>query len=309
MKYFRLTISVAVLLAITACSEEFTIPPEVQERSAALDDPLIAAIEDNNLAEVERALQSGGDPNAQQDGDLPPLHKAAMLGHVEIGELLIRNHADVNQMSVSESSDADDPARPRLGRTPLHLSVMRNQVGFTELLIRNSADVNARNDLQMTPLDVARSKGSMLEQLSQSPGATADMIAQYETDLAANRSITAVLEKHGARTTEEIEADQRKDSFVEGGGFIGEVNERIRAIQLKHPDALPPVPERGDDASPGDDGGLPPPGLPRQPPDAPPGASDPPEKEDDALDPLDLSPLEDLPSTPPKTAGGSTATE
>ena len=98
-----------------------------------------------------------------------PLHNATVLGHKEIGELLITKGADVNVKGN------------RTGSTPLHRAALGDRKEIAELLIAAGADVNAKNDFGSTPLDWA--------------------VDEDNTETAN------LLRKHGGKTGEELKAE------------------------------------------------------------------------------------------------------
>ena len=73
------------------------------------------------------------------------LHRAAHLGHTEIGEELIRYGFQV-------------ASRNGMKRQPLHCAARSGKVDFCRILIRNGADVNSRADRKMTPLHLCCGK-------------------------------------------------------------------------------------------------------------------------------------------------------
>jgi ankyrin repeat protein len=103
-----------------------------------------SAVLTGNLEMVQTLLQAS--PNfavEKDDKGRTPLHYAAMVGRLDIAELLVANKADVN-------------ARDNHGVTPLHLA---SDKAMAELLLANKADVHARNEEGRTPLHMAASRG------------------------------------------------------------------------------------------------------------------------------------------------------
>ena len=74
--------------------------------TTAFADPIHDAAKKGNLAGVQAELNKGVDVNATGNGQ-SPLHLAAIMGHVEVTELLIASGADL------EGTD-------KHGNTPLH---------------------------------------------------------------------------------------------------------------------------------------------------------------------------------------------
>ena len=66
---------------------------------------------------------------------------------------LQRGHRSTPEMPLDR--EAKDDAKERDGSTPLHIAVRNGQIEFVEVLIANGADVNARDNAQLTPIDLA----------------------------------------------------------------------------------------------------------------------------------------------------------
>ena len=88
-------------------------------------------------------LVAGAGPDiesAKEDDGATALQYAAATGNLELAELLIAAHADVNHRSA-------------LGDTPLLQAVSDEHLDVARLLIANGADVNLANNFGKTPLD------------------------------------------------------------------------------------------------------------------------------------------------------------
>ena len=100
--------------------------------------------------------------------------------------------------------------RDENGLTPLHLAVGKGYVEIVRLLIKSTTDLNAKNDWGSTPLHYAITKE--IAELLIADGA--DVNAKDEDgdtplDWANRRNqtaITALLRKHGGKTSEELNA-------------------------------------------------------------------------------------------------------
>eukprot|EP01116_Phalansterium_solitarium_P010802 TRINITY_DN260_c0_g3_i3.p1 TRINITY_DN260_c0_g3~~TRINITY_DN260_c0_g3_i3.p1 ORF type:complete len:1209 (-),score=478.65 TRINITY_DN260_c0_g3_i3:113-3739(-) len=90
---------------------------------------------------VKRLLETDGVLVGQSwsGPELSPLHIAAMLGKVQVVELLIKARADL------DARDAD-------GRTPLHWAATGDHAKVVRLLLDAGADVNAKDHYLATPL-------------------------------------------------------------------------------------------------------------------------------------------------------------
>ena len=109
--------------------------------TTAFADPIHDAAKKGNLAGVQAELDKGVDVNASGNGQ-SPLHLAAIMGHVEVTELLIASGADL------EGTD-------KYGNTPLHYAAHHGRKETGKLLITKGADVNVKRDDGNTPLDNA----------------------------------------------------------------------------------------------------------------------------------------------------------
>ncbi len=147
MKHILITTIAAVLLVGTAFA-----------------DPIHDAAKKGNLAGVQAELDKGVDVNASGNGQ-SPLHLAAIMGHVEVAELLIASGADL------EGTD-------KHGNTPLHYTAHRGSKETAKLLITKGADLNVKRDDGNTPLDNA---------------------TQYK-----HTEIIDLLRKHGGKTSAEL---------------------------------------------------------------------------------------------------------
>ena len=98
------------------------------------------------------------------------IHDAAAVGDIEAVKQLLSGGADVN------AKDTDDA----IGMTPLHFAVANSHNEIVEMLLVN-AGVNVKTGNGLTALDLAESKG--------------------------DKEIIAILQKHGAKTGEELKAE------------------------------------------------------------------------------------------------------
>ena len=130
----------------------------------AFADPIHDAAWSGDLAGVQAELDKGVDVNASGNGQ-SPLHLAAIMGHVEVAELLIASGADL------EGTD-------KHGNTPLHYTAHRGSKETAKLLIAKGADLNVKRDDGNTPLDNA---------------------TQYK-----HTEIIDLLRKHGGKTSAEL---------------------------------------------------------------------------------------------------------
>ena len=84
--------------------------------------------------------------NARNDYNYTIMHSVVFFGDLKLAEYLIKNGFELN--SANDSS----------GNTGLHLDAIFSEPEIAKLLIKNGADVNALNNLEETPLDLAKRK-------------------------------------------------------------------------------------------------------------------------------------------------------
>ena len=148
MKRTLLTLAVTSLLVTTAFA-----------------DPIHDAAKTGDLAGVQAELDKGVDANTKGgDAGVPPLLWAALMGHVEVAELLIANGADV---------DGTD----KYGNTPLHYAAHHGRKETTKLLITKGADVNVKRDNGKTPLDNAKHYPEVVDLIRKHGGKTSAELA------------------------------------------------------------------------------------------------------------------------------------
>ncbi len=119
-----------------------TVMPFTSSHSATLREAVMAG----DLAELERLLEEGVNPNEVEAGLL--LYFAAQRGHEEIVTLLVGRGADVNAVT-------------RFG-TPLQIAARGNRVDIVETLLKNGADPNiGGGEFLKMPLHEAAERGAM----------------------------------------------------------------------------------------------------------------------------------------------------
>jgi cytochrome c2 len=161
--------------------------------------PVADAAKKGNVAEIERLLDAGGDPN-EPDTMLPPLHLAAMSGHVEAVQLLLIR-------------GADPEASSSLG-TPLHAAVKFSREETVKALLSGGVDPDGRDDDGYTPLIRAASRpnvpvvealidgGADVHAIAIGKGnlntITGPLIALHEANLAGLDEVSSALRAGGA---------------------------------------------------------------------------------------------------------------
>jgi len=112
-----------------------------------LNDQFYFALEHGNLEHIQSLINDGADVNhVNRYSGMTPLHFAAMTNLLEIAELLLVNHADV------DATTRDDA-------TPLHFAVQKGHFKMVKLLLVHHANIDAKTKYEMTPLHLAAQKG------------------------------------------------------------------------------------------------------------------------------------------------------
>ena len=98
---------------------------------------ILRASADGNVALLKKLIAEKWDPNASNDIGQTGLHLAAMWGHPEVAELLLKAGANVNV--------AND-----WGVTPLHYAVENrgNNYDVVKVLLKHGADPSATNKVR-----------------------------------------------------------------------------------------------------------------------------------------------------------------
>ena len=107
------------------------------------------AAQDGEVAEVQRLLSLGYQPNEFDELGKTPLHYAAERGHLEVIKLLVASGADVN---------ANDERV--IGNTPLRQVAANCSFEVAKILIDAGADPNIPGWMQITALHQARERKS-----------------------------------------------------------------------------------------------------------------------------------------------------
>lgn len=108
--------------------------------------PLHKAVENRDVEEIRKLINSGANVNAKEDSGYTPLHIAAYFGDIEvIRELLKVPNILVNSQDL-------------LGHTPLHMAILhpKNAAALRELLMVPTIDINITNNDGKTPLQLAQ---------------------------------------------------------------------------------------------------------------------------------------------------------
>jgi len=143
-----------------------------------VDEELCAAAGSGNVAEIERLIAAGANPNAfEGQEDLTSLQAASMNGRVAAIVELVRAGAHVNAksyhgvtslmfaavsghtaaMDALIAAGADMNALDVDRHTALHMASIRGHVDAVRLLLDSGARVDVRNKSSKRPADVVRS--------------------------------------------------------------------------------------------------------------------------------------------------------
>jgi ankyrin repeat protein len=87
------------------------------------------------------------DPRAARNNEFTPLHSAAMLGHADVCEILLKAGANVNAQTQPQ------------GYAPLHSAAFAGHVDAIRVLLAHAADCGLLNYRGERPADTARRTG------------------------------------------------------------------------------------------------------------------------------------------------------
>jgi hypothetical protein len=152
--------------------------------------PLWWAARDGHLAEVERLLAQGNDPDAADVDGEGPLHAAAGSGRAAVVEALLRYGADPGQQAL-------------YGVTPLQTAIVEADVDTARILLSHGADANAPDVFGSSPLHAAAARGNpalvaLLLDFGADPGAV-DVGGATPLQVAARTGDKAVAEVLASR--------------------------------------------------------------------------------------------------------------
>ncbi len=139
----RLGTKVWTLAPVSLLAVLFVLP-QIGWNDTQGDTLPLAAIE-GRLADVERFLAQGVDPNEAQGRSRPPLVSAVQNGNRPLAELLLARGASAT-------------GKPET-LTPLHAAVLANRPELLHLLLDHRADVNVLDNTGDTPLTLAAKRG------------------------------------------------------------------------------------------------------------------------------------------------------
>ena len=142
------------------------------------------AAKTGNIDALKKHLGTSTDVNSRDRRfGITPLSWAALAGHVEIAELLVRSGADVN-------------AKNRDNGTALHGAAFFGHVEVAELLLHNNANTDAKHESGDTPLDSANVDWEATEFIAGLLGIELDR----ETVESGKARVEVLLRQHGAKS-------------------------------------------------------------------------------------------------------------
>ena len=119
---------------------------------AGIDEDLVSAAKDGNIASVKSLIDRGADINAKSEKGETALMNAA-INNIESVEILLTHGAKINE----KDKDGNTALAWAIDRNYQYLN---NQVPIVKLLIAQGADVNARSNNGTNVLTIASYKGN-----------------------------------------------------------------------------------------------------------------------------------------------------
>ena len=113
--------------------------------TAAESQELFDAVRNNDIKKAKELIENDASLiNSKDEAENTPLHHAAMIGSIEMTELLLSKGADINAQNTQSN-------------TPLHEAIQNRKENISALLIEKGADLTKINIHQQTPLHRAAS--------------------------------------------------------------------------------------------------------------------------------------------------------
>ena len=192
-----------------------------------------------DLDSVREQLTAGLDVNSIDEKGISLLHKAVIIGNIDLVKLLVENGADLdielprlnsnhmrltpilyaviqnkkNIVSYLINQGVDVDKKLNSNTTILHHASAHNHVDLVKLIISKDADINSCDTNGMSPLHYASNIGNKkIIEILIAAGANVNAKEGKHTplDLVLDKSlfeITALLRKHGGKTGEELKAE------------------------------------------------------------------------------------------------------
>jgi ankyrin repeat protein len=168
---------------------------------------LISAAANGDVAEVDRLIAHGADPNSHTKLEFA-LGEAAFAGHLDVVQILIAHGANV------EFSSSD------LGFTALKIAAAGGRTEIVSYLLGHGADVNSTDAMGWTALGFAFTNGhSDVEAVLRSHGADklADIVNHKAWLLSWYRDVIKTALKASANDFDPLKGDQYRDPVFTDG--------------------------------------------------------------------------------------------
>ena len=191
------------------------------------------------LDSVREQLTAGLDVNSIDEKGISLLHKAVIIGNIDLVKLLVENGADLdielprlnsnhmrltpilyaviqNKKNIASyliNKGVNVDKKLNSNTTILHHASAHNHVDLVQLIISKDADINSCDTNGMSPLHYASNRGNKkIIEILIAAGANVNAKEGKHTplDLVLDKSlfeITDLLRKHGAKTAEELKAE------------------------------------------------------------------------------------------------------
>ena len=145
-------------LTLACCSGSLEIVKLLVETGADLDavgkdgTPLMFASFAGQLDIVRYLLDSGAEPNKTARSGESSLHAAAIKGHVDVCDVLIRNGAKIDAQTTQGTTDLISTSPPVCGESALHLAVAQGHTEVVNLLLEMGANTEITDHTGQKPL-------------------------------------------------------------------------------------------------------------------------------------------------------------
>uniref|UniRef100_A0A0K6S8X8 Uncharacterized protein n=1 Tax=Chromera velia CCMP2878 TaxID=1169474 RepID=A0A0K6S8X8_9ALVE len=191
------------LPAVRLLRNETAEAPE-EGSGASSGDPLLSAVQRNDLEAARRAVREGRERKSLKDDELTGIGRVDALinavkvgntaivkllvhtgvdlelkidGETALGSAVLWNQKEVVELLIEKGAKLETPNNE--GQSPLHIAIMKDLADIVELLIKRGADVRA-GPLGLSPLDLAlRHNSAKSARLLLENGATVDEGKEY----------------------------------------------------------------------------------------------------------------------------------